>query len=122
MYRLIKFYYTTIFKFFQAPDFLKLANFRLNSNTMNFAIAYNKIISITSINMTEKTSTLQKAIEVVEALSPDEQAILIDIIDKRLKQQRRKQLLQEVAESERDYALGNVRRGSVSDLLAELDD
>ncbi|MBD2185355.1 hypothetical protein H6G03_30485 [Planktothrix sp. FACHB-1375] len=74
------------------------------------------------MNMTEKTSTLQKAIEVVEALSPDEQAILIDIIDKRLKQQLREQLLQEVAESERDYALGNVRRGSVSDLLAELDD
>jgi len=72
--------------------------------------------------MAEKTSTLQKAIEVVEALSPDEQAILINIIDKRLKQQRREQLLQEVAESERDYALGNVRRGSVSDLLAELDD
>lgn len=72
--------------------------------------------------MAEKTSTLQKAIEVVEALSPDEQAILIDIIDKRLKQQRREQLLQEVAESERDYALGNVHRGSVSDLLAELDD
>lgn len=72
--------------------------------------------------MAEKTSTLQKAIEVVEALSPDEQAILIDIIDKRLKQQRREQLLQEVAESERDYAQGNVRRGSVSDLLAELDD
>ncbi|MBE9227859.1 hypothetical protein IQ264_20770 [Phormidium sp. LEGE 05292] len=72
--------------------------------------------------MAEKTSTLQKAIEVVEALSPDEQAILIDIIDKRLKQQRREQLLQEVAESEQDYALGNVRRGSVSDLLAELDD
>ena len=72
--------------------------------------------------MTEKTSTLQKAIEVVEALSPDEQAILIDIIDKRLKQQRREQLLQEVAESERDYALGNVRRGSVSDLLVQLDD
>ena len=72
--------------------------------------------------MAEKTSTLQKAIEVVEALSPDEQAILINIIDKRLKQQRREQLLQEVAESERDYALGNVRRGSVSDLLTELDD
>ena len=74
------------------------------------------------MNMAEKTSTLQKAIEVVEALSPDEQAILIDIIDKRLKQQRREQLLQEVAESERDYTLGNVRRGSVSDLLVQLDD
>lgn len=72
--------------------------------------------------MAEKTSTLQKAIEVVEALSPDEQAILIDITDKRLKQQRREQLLQEVAESERDYTLGNVRRDSLSDLLAQLDD
>lgn len=74
------------------------------------------------MNMAEKTSTLQKAIEVVEALSPDEQAILINIIDKRLKQQLREQLLQEVVESERDYALGNVRRGSVSDLLVQLDD
>ncbi|MFB2938573.1 hypothetical protein ACE1B6_25265 [Aerosakkonemataceae cyanobacterium BLCC-F154] len=121
MYRLIEFYYTTIFNFLQAPDFFNLAIFRLNNNTRNFAIAYNKISPISPINMAEKTSTLQKAIEVVEALSPDEQAILIDIIDKRLKQQRREQLLQEVAESERDYALGNVHRGSVSYLLAERD-
>lgn len=74
------------------------------------------------MNMAERTSTLQKALEVVEALSPDEQAILVDIIHKRLQQQRRQQLLQEVAEAERDCAQANVRRGSVSDLLAELDD
>lgn len=69
----------------------------------------------------EKTSTFQKAIEAVEALSPEAQAILVDIIHKRLQQQRRQQLLHEVAEAELDYAQGNVRRGSVSDLLAELD-
>ena len=74
------------------------------------------------MNMAERTSTLQKALEVVEALSPDEQAILVDIIHKRLQQQRRQQLLQEVAEAERDWVQGNVRSGSVSDLLAELDD
>lgn len=69
----------------------------------------------------KQTSTFQKAIEAVEALSLDEQAILVDIILKRLKQQRRVQLLEEVAQAERDYTQGNVRRGSVADLLAELD-
>jgi hypothetical protein len=69
-----------------------------------------------------KTTAFQSAIEVVEALSFDEQAILIDIIDKRLKQQRRSELLQEVSQAEQNYAEGNVRRGSVTDLMAELDD
>ncbi len=69
-----------------------------------------------------QTPAFQSAIEVVEALSFDEQAILIDIIDKRLQQQRRSELLQEVSEAEQDYAKGNVRRGSVADLMAELDD
>lgn len=69
-----------------------------------------------------KTSTFQKVIDAVEALSLDEQAMLVDIILKRLKQQRRDQLLEEVAQAEREYAEGNVRRGSVADLLAELDD
>ena len=74
------------------------------------------------VTQVEETSTFQKAIEAVEALSPDAQAILIDIIHKRLQQHRRNRLLQEVAEAERDYAQGNVHRGSVADLLAELDD
>lgn len=69
-----------------------------------------------------KTSTFQKVIDAVEALSLDEQAMLVDIILKRLKQQRRDQLLEEVAQAEGEYAEGNVRRGSVADLLAELDD
>lgn len=69
----------------------------------------------------EKTSTFQKAIEAVEALSPDAQAILVNIIHNRLKQQRRDELLQAVAEAREDYAKGNVRSGSVADLLAELD-
>ncbi|WP_236739013.1 hypothetical protein [[Phormidium ambiguum] IAM M-71] len=85
------------------------------------AIAYNKIIPIIPIKMPEKTSTLQKAIEVVEALSLDEQAILIDVIEKHLKQQRRNEILQAVAESRQEYAEGKVRSGSIADLLEELD-
>ncbi|MEH2142774.1 hypothetical protein [Nostoc sp.] len=72
--------------------------------------------------MLEKTSTFQKAIEAVEALDPEAQAILVDIIQKRLKQQRRDDLLKAVAEAREAYARGEVRSGTVADLMAELDD
>ena len=70
----------------------------------------------------QKTSLFQQAIETVESLSPEEQTMLIDIIQNRLKQQRRDELLQAVAKSEKDYAQGNVRRGTVADLMAELNE
>ncbi|MEH2353307.1 hypothetical protein [Nostoc sp.] len=73
--------------------------------------------------MLQKTSTFQKAIEAVEALDPEAQAIaiLVDIIQKRLKQQRRDDLLKAVAEAREAYAKGEVRSGTVADLMAELD-
>lgn len=70
----------------------------------------------------EKISLFQKAIETVESLSSEEQIILIDLIQNRIKQQHRDELLQAVAESEKDYAQGNVRRGTVADLMAELEE
>ncbi|HLO84235.1 MAG TPA: hypothetical protein VK203_04355 [Nostocaceae cyanobacterium] len=72
--------------------------------------------------MEDKTSTLQNAIEVVEALDPEEQFLLIDIIAKRLQKLRRVNLLKEMAQVESDYAQGNVKRGSVADLMLELKD
>jgi ribonuclease HII len=72
--------------------------------------------------MTEKISTLQQALDVVEELDPEEQAILVDIISKRLSQQRRNELLKEVAQARSDYQQGNIKQGSVADLMAELDE
>ncbi|MGI2903418.1 hypothetical protein [Tolypothrix sp. VBCCA 56010] len=72
--------------------------------------------------MLEKTSIFQKAIDAVEALDPEAQVLLVDIISKRLKQQRRDELLKEIAQAENDYAQGNIRRGSMADLMAELDE
>lgn len=71
--------------------------------------------------MLEETSRLQQAIEVVEALDPEDQVILVDIIQNRLKQQRRDALLKAVAEAREAYAKGEVRGGTVADLMAELD-
>ncbi len=69
-----------------------------------------------------QTSAFQQAIETIEALPIDEQIMLIDLMLQRLRQTRRADLLQRVAVSEQDYAAGNVKRGSVADLLTELDD
>ena len=74
------------------------------------------------MQQTEKTSAFQQAIEAVEALSPEDQAVLVDLMQQRLRQQRRESLLQRIDEAEKDYATGNVRRGSVADLIAELED
>lgn len=71
-------------------------------------------------NATEK-SKFQEAIDLVESLPLDDQAVLIDIIQKRLHSLRRNQLVQEVRAAEVEYAQGNVRRGTISDLMAELD-
>ncbi|MEM1393777.1 MAG: hypothetical protein AAF757_30295 [Cyanobacteria bacterium P01_D01_bin.116] len=72
--------------------------------------------------MSEKLSTLQQALDVVEALEPEEQAILLNIISKRLAQQRRNELVEDIAQARDDYQKGNVKRGSISDLMAELDE
>jgi len=72
--------------------------------------------------MSEKLSTLQQALDVVEALEPEEQEILLNIISKRLAQQRRNDLIEDIAQARDDYQKGNVKRGSIADLMAELDE
>jgi hypothetical protein len=71
---------------------------------------------------TEENSEFQQVMEAVESLAPEAQAVLVDIIQKRLKQWRRDELIQAVKEAEQEYITGNVRRGSVTDLVAELND
>jgi hypothetical protein len=74
-----------------------------------------------SLPETAKTSDFQNAIEVVEALPLEDQEILIDILSKRLRHQKRDEFIASIKEAQEEYAKGNFRRGSVDDLLAELD-
>jgi hypothetical protein len=48
--------------------------------------------------------------------------MLLDIISKRLSQQRRDELIIDVAQARDDYQKGNTKRGSVADLMTELDE
>ena len=72
--------------------------------------------------MSEKTisSRFQEVIESVEALPPEDQALLIEIIRQRLVQHRRSELAAEIAEARNAYQRGDVHRGTVADLMKEL--
>ena len=62
----------------------------------------------------------QEVIETVEALPPDDQVLLIEIIRQRLIQYRRAELAAEIAEVRNAYQQGDVRRGTVADLMEEI--
>jgi len=70
----------------------------------------------------ETYPTFQEALDTVESLTIDEQTMLIEIIQNRLREQQRQELLKNVAQAEKEYAQGNFRRGSVDDLMAELEE
>jgi len=66
------------------------------------------------------TSRFQETIEVVENLPPDDQALLIEIIRRRLIQQRRTELAADIAEARNAYDRGEVRRSGLANLMQEL--
>ena len=69
----------------------------------------------------QNTSTFQSAISAIEALSIEEQTLLIEIIHKRLQQQKPNQLKQEIEEVRQEYKEGKVTFGSVEDFMNELE-
>lgn len=64
--------------------------------------------------------SFQELIEAIEALPVDDQELLIEIVHKHLIQQRRAELAAEIAESREAYRRGEVRRGSVADLMKNI--
>ena len=72
--------------------------------------------------MSEKTTSshFQEVIEMVETLSPDDQALLVAIIHQRLIQNRRAELAVEITEAREAYKRGETRSGTVADLMREL--
>jgi hypothetical protein len=65
------------------------------------------------------SSLFQELIETIESLSLDDQELLIEIVRKRLIQQRRAELAADIAEARNAYQKGEVRRGTVADLMKE---
>ena len=73
--------------------------------------------------MSEKvvSSRFQEAIETAEALPPDDQTLLIEIVRRHLIELRRAESAAEIEESRSAYERGAVRRGTVTELMEERD-
>jgi hypothetical protein len=70
----------------------------------------------------EGTSHFETVLESIETLPTDDQEILLELVRKRLAERRRAEIAANIAESRAEYRAGNVHRGTVDDLMAEIAD
>jgi len=66
------------------------------------------------------TSTFQNALDVIESLPEEQQESLIDIVHRRIIERRREILAKNIHEARQEYLRGDVKRGTVDELLKEL--
>jgi hypothetical protein len=64
--------------------------------------------------------TFQKALEVIESLPEEQRESLIDIVKRRLIEERRERLAQRIGEAREEYKRGQIKKGTVDDLIHEL--
>ena len=67
-----------------------------------------------------KTATFDEALEIIESFSQDQRESIVEIVKRRLTEERREQLAQTIKEAREEYARGEVRRGTVDDLIREI--
>ena len=64
--------------------------------------------------------TFQKALEIIESLPEEQRESLMDIVKRRLIEERRDRLAQSIKEASEEYKRGKIRKGTVDDLMNEL--
>jgi hypothetical protein len=70
--------------------------------------------------MLNSAATFQQALEMVEELPDEQQQDLVDIVRSRQRERRREALAANVEQARRELSRGEVQRGTVDDLLAEI--
>ena len=64
--------------------------------------------------------TFQKALEIIESLPEEQRESLMDIVKRRLIEERRDRLAQSIKKAREEYRRGEIKKGSVDDLMGEL--
>jgi ribosome recycling factor len=67
-----------------------------------------------------KTVTFDEVLEIIESFPEKQRESIVEIVKRRLTEERREQLAQTIKESREEYARGEVRRGTVEDLIREV--
>ena len=64
--------------------------------------------------------TFQKALEAIESLPEEQRESLIDIVKRRLIEERRDRLAKRIGEAREEYKRGEIKKGTVDNLMREL--
>jgi len=64
--------------------------------------------------------SFDKALEIIESFPEEQRESIIEIVKLRLAEERRERLAQTIKEAREEFDRGEVRRGSVDDLLREI--
>jgi hypothetical protein len=70
--------------------------------------------------MNAANGTFNEVLASIEKLPADDQATLVEVVNKRLAAARRAQMVREIKEARADLRSGKVKRGSAADLMREL--
>lgn len=65
-------------------------------------------------------SPIQQALETIEALPPEDQQILIELVQQRLAEWRRKDIARNASATLKAFRAGFARSGSIKDLKRDL--
>jgi CHASE3 domain sensor protein len=66
-------------------------------------------------------SHLDQILDEIASLSLDEQEMLVDILKKRNIEQKRLRIAREVKEAQREHQKGLTKRGTIEDLIKDLE-
>jgi hypothetical protein len=66
--------------------------------------------------------SFQDLIEAVEAMPLEDQSILVELINKRITEKRRAELIAEVQEARNAFKSGEAKSGTFEDLMKDLKD
>jgi len=66
--------------------------------------------------------TFQEALEIIEELPEYQQEDLIHVVKNRIIEQRREHLARNIREAREEYTRGDVKKGTVDDLMRDLNE
>jgi len=95
---------------------------RITHHALRITLSRPKIFLGGAVTVKHQSSRLQEILDTVEALPIEEQAMLVEILRHRLHEYRRSQLIAEVKEARTAYQHGEAHRGTVEDLMRELEE
>jgi len=67
-----------------------------------------------------KTVTFNEVLESIESFSEEQRESIVEIVKLRLVEARRDRLAQSIKEAREEYRRGEVRSGTVEDLMSEI--